>query len=43
MGYIGTFIGMTIEHVTGEEIPVSRSCLASARDTHTVYLGGLLK
>lgn len=43
MGYIGTFIGMNIELVTGEEIPVSRSCLASARDTHTVYLGGLLK
>ena len=43
MGYIETFIGMRIELVTGEEIPVSRSCLAAARDAHTVYLGGLLK
>lgn len=43
MGYIKTFIGMKIELVTGEELSVSRSCLARARDTHTVYLGGLLK
>ncbi len=43
MGYIKAFIGMKIELVTGEELPVSRSCLANARDKHTVYLGGLLK
>lgn len=43
MVYIKNFIGMKIELVTGEEIPVSRSCFAGARDKHTVYLGGLLK
>ncbi len=42
MSYIETFIGMKIELVTGEELPVSRSCFAPARDKHTVYLGGLL-
>lgn len=43
MSYIKTFIGIRIELVTGEELPVSRSCFAKARDKHTVYLGGLLK
>lgn len=43
MVYIKNFIGMKIELVTGEGLPVSRSCLASARDKHTVYLGGLIE
>ncbi|MBR5308942.1 MAG: response regulator transcription factor [Clostridia bacterium] len=43
MVYIKTFIGAKIELVTGEELSVSRSCAAGARDAHTVFLGGLLK
>lgn len=43
MVYIKTFIGTKIELVTGEELSVSRSCLSKARDSHTVFLGGLLE
>lgn len=43
MVYIKAFVGNEITLTTGEILPVSRGYHMSARNAHTVYLGGLLK